>query len=203
MSYAIALEKRLKAFEDRFERLRQSNSAEERDDLISKPFEKAKPERARRPSVDAAGLEESHEEVRDVEAAESSSPAQDAPPDEASVGVDGRVCFYGKTSHYHVDPRDDEGSGGIISDSEEQGEQLATHQHISTASTIYTTPDVNMLIESSGPPQVLSEIPSESLDHLLDAYWCWAHYLHSVLNKRLFLSMYLPFRGALRKVDPG
>jgi hypothetical protein len=50
---------------------------------------------------------------------------------------------------------------------------------------------VNVLIDPPGPPEVLSEIPSEFLDHLLDAYWCWAHHLHLVLNKRLFLSTYL------------
>ncbi|KAJ9605150.1 hypothetical protein H2200_010540 [Cladophialophora chaetospira] len=187
VSYAISLEKRLRAFETRFEKLRQSTSAEERDALILKPFEKTKPERARRLSADTPGPEESHDEAPDVNTAESSSPVRDAPPDEASVGMDGRVEFYGKTSHYHVDPREEDGGEDMLPGNMEPVERQPTHQHLSIASTIYTTPDVSLTAEPAGPPQVLSELTSEFLDHLLDAYWCWAQHLHLVLNRRLFL----------------
>ncbi|OCT54330.1 hypothetical protein CLCR_00914 [Cladophialophora carrionii] len=190
VAYAISLENRLKEFEDRFERLRRSTSTEELQALISKPFERAKPERARRASADAREPKDALDEGLDVEAADSSPLIQGEPPDEASVGVDGRICFYGKTSHYHVGPREDEDDEGTLPRSSEQRERQTTDQQqpMSSASTIYTTPDVNAPIESPGPPEVLSEIPSEFLDHLLDAYWCWAHHLHLVLNKRLFLS---------------
>ncbi|EXJ65190.1 hypothetical protein A1O7_01530 [Cladophialophora yegresii CBS 114405] len=185
LAYAISLEKRLQAFEDRFERLCLSTSTEEREALIPKPFERIKPERARRASVDTRQPKDRLDEGEDVDATESPPLIQRESPDEASVGVDGRICFYGKTSHYHVDLRGDEDDEGMA----EQGGRHTTdqYQHISTASTIYTTPDINALTYSPGPPEVLSEIPNEFLDHLLDAYWCWAHHLHLVLNRRLFL----------------
>ncbi|KIW30332.1 uncharacterized protein PV07_06082 [Cladophialophora immunda] len=185
VAYAASLEKRLKAFEERFEKLRHSSTVEERDALIQEPFEDVKPERARAPSALMAGPERQQHEIQEPEALSSPSPAaQNEPPDETSIGADGRICFYGKTSHYHVDPQDDGKGEDLLPEADEQ---LVLNMGVSTASTIYTTPELNLFVDTPAVPQLLSEISSELLDHFLDAYWCWSHHLHLVLNKRLFL----------------
>ncbi|KIX96081.1 uncharacterized protein Z520_08336 [Fonsecaea multimorphosa CBS 102226] len=185
VAYAASLEKRLKAFEERFEKLRQSSTVDERNALIQEPFEDVKPERTRAPSALMAVPEGQQNEVHEPETLSSPSPAaQNEPPDETSIGADGRICFYGKTSHYHVDLEDDGTGVELLPESDEQ---QALNMGVSTASTIYTTPELNLFVDSPAMPQLLSEISSESLNHLLDAYWCWSHHLHLVLNKRLFL----------------
>ncbi|OAP62261.1 hypothetical protein AYL99_04464 [Fonsecaea erecta] len=185
VAYAATLEKRLKAFEERFERLRQSSNVDERDALIHEPFEDVRPERARAPSAPMAGLEKQQNEAQEPETQSSPSPAaQNEPPDETSIGVDGRICFYGKTSHYHVDPQDDGTGEDLLPEGDEQ---QVLNLGVSTASTVYTTPELNLFVDAPALPQLLSEISNELLDHFLDAYWCWSHHLHLVLNKRLFL----------------
>lgn len=116
------------------------------------------------------------------------------PLDETSVGVDGRVCFYGKTSHYHVDLCEDDRDENEITGNTGSGEPQNNIQRKSTPSTIYATPDQNLVARRAAIPELLSEITPTVLDHLLDAYWCWAHHLHLVLNKGLFLSMYCKVR---------
>ncbi|EXJ76086.1 uncharacterized protein A1O5_00594 [Cladophialophora psammophila CBS 110553] len=183
VAYAASLEKRLKAFEERFEKLRQSSAVEDRDALIQEPFEDVKPERARAPLSLTTGLERQDNEAQEHEALSSPSPApQNEPPVETSIGADGRICFYGKTSHYHVDPQDDGKREDLLPEGDEQ---QALNMGVSTASAIYTTPELHLFVDAV--PQLLSEISAELLDHFLDAYWCWSHHLHLVLNKRLFL----------------
>ncbi|RFU73437.1 nitrogen assimilation transcription factor nira [Trichoderma arundinaceum] len=88
--------------------------------------------------------------------------------EETSIGIDGQVYFYGRTSLYHIDPqkspRDearDDGSLAYGSNTrpEEQNEMAA----------------------------FLAEISPVLLHELLATYWCWPHHLHCVLVKKVFL----------------
>ncbi|KAL7901870.1 fungal-specific transcription factor domain-containing protein [Trichoderma sp. TUCIM 5745] len=88
--------------------------------------------------------------------------------EETSIGIDGQVYFYGRTSLYHIDPqktprdeaRDDSNLGyGSNTRPEEQNEMAA----------------------------FLAEISPGMLHELLATYWCWPHHLHCVLVKKVFL----------------
>lgn len=151
----------MKAYEDRFQQLRTANESDI-PSLLSNPLvlEKPKGGRARAPSPanpDPTG------QLAELEASDFQ--------EETSIGIDGQVYFYGRTSLYHIDPqktprdeaRDDSNLGyGSNTRPEEQNEMAA----------------------------FLAEISPGMLHELLATYWCWPHHLHCVLVKKVFLRAY-------------
>lgn len=96
----------------------------------------------------------------------------------ASVGADGSICFYGKTSLYHIDSKDHDASNSIIAGHEPR----PAEQSLNIASTSET-----LSFRCYDIAALLAEIPPALLGDLLDTYWCYPHHLHCVLCKPLFL----------------
>ena len=167
----MSLQHRLKAYEERFEHLRHARN-DERDALLAKPVGegglrggKARALSApRTPVNEEAGFVMPH--PGDVD--------NDGVAEETSIGSDGQICFYGKTSLYHID----------------SGE---THQDATQIPHEPTSPACSAVDSSSRNAEreemrlYLAEIDPTILSELLDTYWCWPQHLHNVLCKKVFL----------------
>lgn len=99
----------------------------------------------------------------------------------ASVGADGRVCFYGKTSLYHIASKDH-----CTDDTNVPEYQTSTEDQ---------SPDITSISPSyfrcHNTAALLAEISPALLNDLLDTYWCYPHHLHCVLCKPLFIRQYI------------
>ncbi|KAI0110762.1 fungal-specific transcription factor domain-containing protein [Nemania sp. FL0031] len=159
LTYAVTLQRQLKAYQERFEQLRGAKDAE-RDALLAEPI-----------VVDQ--LQElctsgpSPPQVRDP-----TTQWSDGEPaslqDETSIGTDGKVCFYGSTSLYHVAPSEEHRGDTPNGKGQQAGEDARLEQQDEMAA-------------------FLGEISSSLLDDLLSTYWCWPHHLHCVLVKKIFI----------------
>lgn len=98
----------------------------------------------------------------------------------ASVGADGRVCFYGKTSLYHMDTKDHSVDDHTIAEYQTGAEEQSPN--ITSISPSY--------FRCHDTSALLTEISPTLLNDLLDTYWCYPHHLHCVLCKPLFLRQY-------------
>ncbi|KAF2110189.1 fungal-specific transcription factor domain-containing protein [Lophiotrema nucula] len=188
VAYAVALENKLKQSEDLLERLRDANDAE-RPSILKDHFNLGS---------DASDHPASGDQR--VSPDDSTTQSNSSPNDtleltnEASVDEEGRICFYGKTSLYHIETQpftwpnssstppssltipsinEPTSLGGSGSFSRELG---------SNASPMLrsTSTDVWASIMKSG-------ISAELVEELLETYWCWPHHLHRVLCRRIFL----------------
>jgi hypothetical protein len=111
--------------------------------------------------------------------------------EQTSVDQDGRICFYGTTSLFHLCPTDpalySRCQASIKADttdaalSEGREPQLtAQHQNSLRFSTDSLLNDYTIL---SSPV-----VPHNQLyDELLETYWCWPHHLHLVLCRKTFM----------------
>ncbi|KAK7755051.1 hypothetical protein SLS62_002866 [Diatrype stigma] len=113
----------LQAYKDRLEALRLAKD-EERDALLNEPLGSERPNGGR--SL-AALSPPSPESPQGIEYASNSI---DNTIEEASVGADGRICFYGKTSLYHIDSKDGGADGPMLAghdtSTEEQSPGIAS-----------------------------------------------------------------------------
>ncbi|KAI1100861.1 fungal-specific transcription factor domain-containing protein [Jackrogersella minutella] len=169
IAYAVSLQNQLQAYKDRFEELRRVMD-EERDALLNEPIDTVSPNEGRSRAFRSAP------EVRDPRRIESATKedATDA-AEMASVGTDGRVCFYGKTSLYHIDPKSFEAdSPETIHDANFED---------SNRSMAY----MSSIPESHDTASLLAETPASLLNHLFDTYWTYPHHFHCVLCKPLFI----------------
>lgn len=115
------------------------------------------------------------------------------PLDETSVDEQGRICFYGSTSHFHVEPQSAESPGtarvpalpraALQSDGESPSAGSTLNYSGITASAGLGSSTDSVLLSVIG-----SEITAEFVDELLEVYWCWPHHLHRVLCRRIFIS---------------
>lgn len=94
VAFAVALQRQLKAYEDRFQQLCTANESDIFS-LLSNPVvvEKPKGGRARAPSP---AKPDSFVHCAELEANDFQ--------EETSIGIDGKIYFYGRTSLYHIDP---------------------------------------------------------------------------------------------------
>ncbi|KAH9992180.1 fungal-specific transcription factor domain-containing protein [Xylariaceae sp. FL0662B] len=168
IAYAVSLQNQLQAYKNRIEELRQAKD-EERDSLLNEPISTIGPNQGRsrafRCPPDPYNLQQ-----METAATEGTDDAAEM----ASVGADGRVCFYGKTSLYHVDPRGFEEDSPISHETNVGGGNR----------NMANTPSMPKFRDTVS---LLAEIPSTILNDLLDTYWCYPHHLHCVLCKALFL----------------
>ncbi|GAP88259.2 putative nitrogen assimilation transcription factor nirA [Rosellinia necatrix] len=164
VAYAITLQRQLKTYQSLFEQLRTASYAE-RDAILAKPLPLG---------VDEPHVLDGPGPPRDI--GNSSSPWSDGETEvaslqkETSIDVDGKVCFYGSTSLYHVAPSDNH-----------QGESEPSDGGDTQAG------DTPVEFERNNKMAAfLGEIPPALLDELLDEYWRWPHHLHRVLVKKIF-----------------
>ncbi|KAI1126604.1 fungal-specific transcription factor domain-containing protein [Nemania abortiva] len=160
LAYAVTLQRQLKAYQERFERLRGAKDAE-RDTLLAEPITADQPQ-------EFCASDRSPPQVRD-----STAQWSDGEPtslqEETSIGTDGKVCFYGSTSLYHVTPSE-EHRGDTPNGKDQQAGEARVRLEQQDEMTVF-----------------LSEISPSLLDDLLSTYWCWPHHLHCVLVKKIFI----------------
>ncbi|KAL1966256.1 hypothetical protein VTN77DRAFT_4609 [Rasamsonia byssochlamydoides] len=178
VTYALALQDRLKTFETILERL-QTASDEERLRLLDEHFSKETTtmtsSKLPRASKDSPRSEISTEdEVTEL-------------LNETSVGEDGRICFYGRTSLYHLQPEQitlaHRPSGSeVLIESRASGDATRKESIYSLAAP---SPALSQQTELGSI--INSEISQELVNELLDVYWCWPHHLHLVLCRKIFI----------------
>lgn len=110
---------------------------------------------------------------------------------ETSVDEDGRICFYGTTSLFHLKPD----QSTIMSRTAQ-----APADTILALPEETTTPSVQWLnspspsLSPSAQPDIKSylniDISSETCNELLETYWCWPHNIHLVLCRKIFMRAY-------------
>lgn len=172
VAFAVTLQHQLKAYQERFEQLRNVKE-DERDALLEKPILAEKPRggKARAPSpishLPPDGIaSESTALIAPTDA------ETNGIPEETSIGADGQVYFYGKTSLYHIESQTS------------PQEEVGTHNE----STSPTGLDPRCRDdERNEMGAFLAEISPDLLESLLNTYWAWPHHLHCVLTKKLFL----------------
>ncbi|KAI1464601.1 fungal-specific transcription factor domain-containing protein [Daldinia caldariorum] len=177
IAYAVSLQDELQAYKNRIEELRRVKD-KDRDALLNEPMRTINPNGGRSRAFRSPPDLQSYQQLDSVPAEN-----MDYTTEMASVGTDGRVNFYGKTSLYHVDPKHfEEHSPTSISS---YGDSTGTHIHdMAAMPSIFEFHDIASL---------LAEIPHELLNDLLDTYWCYPHHFHCVLCKPLFLrDLYTP-----------
>ena len=183
VAYAVSLQKQLKSYEDCFEQLRRAATNQRLallDEFITNDgLSEVQPKKSSSDLTPARG-----EVIRGSIGRESNSRIEQ--PDETSLGVDGGICFYGKTSLYHVEPQENGNQTPLAPGDSLQNERASTEHNPSVATASYTSPTYFSGHDSS-LASVRSEVPPETFNELLAAYWCLPHHLHLVLCKSIFL----------------
>ncbi|OTB17020.1 hypothetical protein K445DRAFT_365650 [Daldinia sp. EC12] len=170
VAYAVSLQNELQAYKNRIDELRRVKD-EDRDALLNEPIRTINPNEGRSRAFRSPLDLQSHQQQADSVTVENTDDAAEM----ASVGTDGRVNFYGKTSLYHIDPKHFE-------------ENSPTSSHgDSTGNYIHDMAGMPSMLELLDIASLLAEIPHGLLNHLLDTYWCYPHHFHCVLCKPLFL----------------
>ncbi|KAI1460015.1 fungal-specific transcription factor domain-containing protein [Annulohypoxylon moriforme] len=170
IAYAVSLQNQLQAYKDRIEELRRVKD-EERDALLKEPICTISPNEGRSRAFKSTS--DLHDPLRmDTTTKHDTADAAEM----TSVGADGRVCFYGKTSLYHIDPQNFE------PDSPETNHDTSIEENSPNMAYMPST-----YPEFHNTASILAEIPSALLADLLDTYWTYPHHLHCVLCKPLFL----------------
>jgi hypothetical protein len=177
VTYSLALQSRLNACESLLDRLRCANDTE-RLRILEEHFSNKKRKRSTNPEGPLPDSPQSDESA-DNEMIELLN--------ETSVDEDGRICFYGTTSLFHLKP------------------DQSTMSRTRTSDTILvlpeeTTPSVQWLntpspsLSTSAQPDIKSylniDISSEICNELLETYWCWPHNIHLVLCRKIFMRAY-------------
>jgi hypothetical protein len=111
--------------------------------------------------------------------------------EQTSVDQDGRICFYGTTSLFHLRPTDsalysrsqtstmaDTTDAALVEGCEPQ--LTAQYQNSLRFSTDSLLNDSTIL-----SPLVIPD--NQLYDELLETYWCWPHHLHLFLCRKIFM----------------
>ncbi|KKA16332.1 hypothetical protein T310_10066 [Rasamsonia emersonii CBS 393.64] len=177
------LQDRLKMFETILERLRTA-SPEERLRLLDEHFSKEATASSKPPRASNLNTRQQKESPRSEVSTEDEVTEL---LNETSVGEDGRICFYGRTSLYHLQPeqitltRRPSGSEIVV--------ETRPYGPATRKESIYSlaAPSPALSQQSELGSIINSQISQELVNELLDVYWCWPHHLHLVLCRKLFM----------------
>lgn len=166
VTYAVSLQNSVKASESLLNSLRDANDVD-RLRLLEEYFS-GNLISERRPSTT---ISEQHKDSPDSD----NSVENDLTEllNETSVGEDGRICFYGKTSLYHLQPDQ------VPLSRPQAGEIPDTFYTPSPPFSISAQADVVLSVDVDITPDLCNE--------LLEMYWCWPHHLHLVLCRKVFM----------------
>jgi hypothetical protein len=115
------------------------------------------------------------------------------PLDETSLDEQGRICFYGSASYFHIEPQLDESSNGRRRPTLSNAAPASDTESPWAGSTLNLRDSAaNVKLDSSTDSVfasvISSEITTELIEELLEVYWCWPHHLHRVLCRQIFTS---------------
>jgi hypothetical protein len=183
VAYSLALQNRLNACEFLLDRLRGADGPE-RLRILEEHFGNDMSRKRKRPAnTEGQGpLPDSPQ---------SDGSADDEMIDfchETSVDEHGRICFYGTTSFFHLNP--DESTVSFVQAPQGTPEAML-------ASPEQTSPSAWSLDGPSPPPRhgeqrdiqsyLNIDISTETCNELLETYWCWPHNIHLVLCRKIFM----------------
>ena len=177
VSYAVSLENQLQIYKNQFEQLRRAASNQRLallEDFMSNEAPVADQQRSLSDMTTELGDETQN---RSPESLAGDPNGTIEEPEETSVGMDGEICFYGKTSLYHVEPRED-------GNEPTQHDRAATERNQPAVS--YSSPAFSVGHDFT-VASVRSEVSPQTFNDLVTVYWCLPHHLHLVLCKPLFL----------------
>ncbi|KAI1088917.1 fungal-specific transcription factor domain-containing protein [Rostrohypoxylon terebratum] len=170
VAYAVSLQNQLQAYKDRIKELKRVKD-EERDALLNEPICTISPNEGRSRAFRSTSDFPSPLRIDTASKRDTADAAEIA-----SVGTDGRLCFYGKTSLYHIDPQNfDPNSPETNHDTSIEND----NHGLAYMPSLYP--------QFCDTASILAETPSAILVDLLDTYWTYPHHLHCVLCKPLFL----------------
>lgn len=187
MTYALALQSRVDKCENILNQMRISDDRDLRrllDEHFSGNDEK---NTKRKRGSTAAGQQEE-------------SPVTDGSSDnelteilnETSVDEDGRICFYGTTSLFHLQPdqtskRIGEQAESALVLSNDLAPWERTFQWQNNLSLDTPSPSISTSAQTDIGTYLNVDVDSQLCNELLDIYWCWPHHLHLVLCRRIFM----------------
>lgn len=123
---------------------------------------------------------------------------------ETSVDEEGRICFYGATSLFHLQPDQakifstellETAEPNLLNVNETlQWERPVQWQNNRTLRT--SRPLLSATTQSDFGTFLSPDVSSSLCNELLEIYWAWPHHLHRVLSRKLFtrkheLSLYV------------
>lgn len=112
---------------------------------------------------------------------------------ETSVDEDGRICFYGTTSLFHLQPdqatstRTGERNDPTFVHSNGLALWERSFQWQNSLNLDTPSPSLSVSPQTDIGTYLNVDIDSQVCSELLDIYWCWPHHLHLVLCKKLFI----------------
>jgi hypothetical protein len=122
---------------------------------------------------------------------------------ETSVDEGGRICFYGSTSLYHLEPAQNvQSNGGNGMETTSPYDYIChdeSPQHLSTS--LPATSPLSHDTRTSEYMMLDAGVPVEVCNELLDIYWCWPHHLHLVLSRKIFMRKARTYPRAQRLTD--
>ena len=202
VAYSITLQNRLETCESLLNRLRIAND-EERSRLLEDHFTgnaADKSGKRKRPGggIDGTtntGLHDDHSPGGTDVAASSSDNELVEVFNETSVDDHGRICFYGTTSLFHVQPDVNPRGPTLPQDAGDHALSLQTEPFSYDAISQW---DNNLSLDTPSPAMSVGtrtdigtylnvDVDSQLCQELLDTYWCWPHHLHLVLCRKIFM----------------
>lgn len=182
MAYSLALQNRLNGCELLLDRLRRANDTE-RLRILEEHFGNDVSKKRKRPANTEGPPPDSPQSEQ--------SAADDEMIDlchETTVDEDGRICFYGTTSFFHLNP--EESTVSCVQPPQGTPEAML-------ASPDQTSPSAWSLDAPSPAPRhgaqrdiksyLNVDISTEACNELLETYWCWPHNIHLVLCRKIFM----------------
>ena len=114
---------------------------------------------------------------------------------ETSVDEDGRICFYGTTSLFHLQPDQSVLSGQqagevseasvVMTDDAVSGDRIPQWRNSLAFDT--PSPALSTSVQTDLGTFLNTDVDSELCNELLETYWCWPHHLHLVLCRKIFM----------------
>ena len=114
---------------------------------------------------------------------------------ETSVDEDGRICFYGTTSSFHLQPDQSVLSGQqagevseasvVMTDDAVSGDRIPQWRNSLAFDT--PSPSLSVSVQTDLGTFLNTDVDSELCNELLETYWCWPHHLHLVLCRKIFM----------------
>lgn len=188
VAYSLALQSRVNICESLLDSLRSANDTK-RLQILEEYFNNdanAKRKRSTNPE-EQMGESPASDESADGELTELLN--------ETSVDEDGRICFYGSTSLFHLQPDQKsisrtpagEWSDTILIGPSETSlcEQTLQWQNSLIINT--PSPSLSTSAQTDIGTYLNTDVNSELCNELLETYWCWPHHLHLVLCRRIFM----------------
>ena len=195
------MQNRLDACESLLQRLRLANDGE-RTRLLEDHFDN--------PGGEKVGKRKRPNNCTNVVEQENNSPITEGSSDnelvevfnETSVDDHGRICFYGTTSLFHLQPDKNAKPAPLAVEAQDNGLTLGSEAFSYDAvsqwenSLTFDTPSPSL--STGAQPDIATflnvNVDSKLCLELLETYWCWPHHLHLVLCRKLFMSRSMVFR---------